>query len=82
MCLGACTLHRISKIVYALPDNFTGTIKAVDKKALPVGYKEIFPEIEVVELFRKESQELLAKYMNEHKSPKWDVAKKLLGDVE
>jgi tRNA(Arg) A34 adenosine deaminase TadA len=82
MCLGACTLHRISKIVYALPDNFTGSIKAVDKNTLPVGYKEIFPEIEVVELFRKESQELLAKYMNEHKSPKWDVAKKLLGDVE
>jgi hypothetical protein len=35
-----------------------------------------------VELFRKESQELLAKYMNEHKSPKWDVAKRLLGDIE
>lgn len=36
MCLGACALHRISRIVFTLPDNFTGSINAVDKKLLPV----------------------------------------------
>jgi len=82
MCLGACALHRISRIIFALPDNFTGSVNAINEKLLPVGYREIFPKIEETNSFRKESQEMLAKYMSEHKSPKWDAAKKLLEDME
>jgi len=81
MCLGTCTLNRISRIVYSCPDNFTG-VAGVDFNLLPHGYKTMVPKLEVSAHFRDESKQLLMKYFADSQSSKWDKAKELMSDVE
>ena len=81
MCLGASSLHRISKIVYACKDNFTGATD-IHIESLPNNYIELIPKFEKTDLFETESKELLLKYMNEHQSPKWDKARELMENTE
>ena len=69
MCLGACSLNRISRIAYACKDNFTGA-GGVNFELLPHGYKEMTPKLEESVHFKDESKQLILKYFEEHKSPK------------
>lgn len=81
MCLGGSSLHRITKIVYASKDNFTGATN-IDIKSLPINYQELIPKIEKINSFEMESKELLLKYMNENQSPKWNKARELMENTE
>jgi tRNA(Arg) A34 adenosine deaminase TadA len=81
MCLGACSLNRISRIVYACKDNFTGA-SGVNFEQLPHGYKEMTPKMEESAHFKDESKQLILKYFEDHKSPKWDKANDLMQDAE
>ncbi|MFA6602073.1 MAG: nucleoside deaminase [Candidatus Paceibacterota bacterium] len=81
MCLGACSLNRVSRIVYSCRDDFTGATK-IDFNSLPYGYREMTPIIEESVHFKDESKQLILQYFNSHKSPKWDKAKEVLQNTE
>jgi tRNA(adenine34) deaminase len=76
MCLGTSVLHRISRIIYACPDLYSGAT-CIKHESLPIGYQIIYPKIEAGAL-KKESQDLLIKYMDAHISEKWQKASELM----
>ncbi len=81
MCLGSSVLHRISKIIYACPDKFTGAF-GLRIQQLPERYAEIYPTIEEAGVFKKESQKLVLEYMGRRQTPKWKTASQLMEDIE
>ncbi|MEI6843205.1 MAG: nucleoside deaminase [bacterium] len=72
MCFGASVLNRISRIVYACPDPFTGATD-IDINTLHVGYKRMWPQISS-ELMRKDSYDLVIAYMQKQGTDKWNEA--------
>ncbi len=76
MCHGTSVLNRISRIVYACADPFTGA-SHIGPDLLPVGYASIFPKIEGG-LLKDESKEILIEHMSTHNPEKWKVALDLL----
>lgn len=76
MCHGTCVLNRISRIVYACPDPFTGATH-IGPNLLPVGYASMCPKIESG-LLKNESKKLLIEHMNKHNPEKWKLAISLL----
>lgn len=73
MCFGVSVLNRISKIIYACPDPFTGAAEAHLENILPVGYKKIWPKI-YGGLMRKDSYDLVFSHMQRANTDKWNEA--------
>ena len=76
MCLGAAALHRISRIVYACSDPFTGAT-CVKQEDLPVGYKNMWPKMEGG-LMKEDSKKLLIQCMERGNNEKWKKMLELL----
>jgi len=72
MCFGTSILNRITRIVYACPDPFTGSTH-IDQKNLPKGYNNLWPKIEGG-LLKESSYELLTEFMRKQGTEKWKEA--------
>jgi len=81
MCLGTSALHRVSKIVYACPDPFTGAAN-IKREALPVGYETAYrlPKVKKGPM-KEESRKLLLEYMRSHEPKKWRKAIELITNL-
>jgi tRNA(adenine34) deaminase len=79
MCFGAAVLHRISRIVYACSDPYTGAT-CVKLESLPVGYKEMWPASMEEGPFGNESQGLILQFTEKQGSAKWDKMSSLIED--
>lgn len=73
MCLGTSVLNRISRIVYACPDPFTGAMNIQLNNILPAGYKKIWPEMSSG-LMKTDSYELIVNFMEKQGTEKWNEA--------
>ena len=66
MCLGACVLNRVDRIVYACPDPNAGAAR-LDPKNLAGWYQRHWPIIESG-IFSEEAHKILVDYMREQES--------------
>lgn len=73
MCLGASVLNRISRIVYACPDPFTGAVDVKLDTLLPMGYKKMWPQISSG-LMKADSYDLVVTCMQKQDTDKWNEA--------
>jgi tRNA(adenine34) deaminase len=80
MCFGASALNRISRIVYACPDPFTGAT-SIHLDALPVGYKRMWPQVSGG-LMKEESYNLVVTCMQKQRTDKWNEALDLYKKIE
>lgn len=80
MCFGAGVLNRISKIIYACPDPFTGATH-IHKNLLPIGYRNILPEISGG-LMKENSYYLVVKCMEKADTDKWKEALALYKQIK
>ncbi len=80
MCFGAAVLNRVSKIIYACPDPFTGSTH-IHKDALPKGYENILPKISVG-LMKRDSYDLVVDCMKKADTDKWNEALTLYRQIE
>ena len=81
MCLGASTLNRISRIVYACPDPFTGVAEVYLDTLLPVGYKNMLPKISGG-LMKEDSYNLITEHMQKQGKEKWNEALELYKNIK
>lgn len=72
MCFGASVLNRISKIVYACPDPFTGAMN-IHLDNLPMGYKKMWPQVSSG-LMKADSFDLVVSFMEKQGTDKWNEA--------
>ncbi|MFZ1019363.1 MAG: nucleoside deaminase [Minisyncoccia bacterium] len=72
MCFGASVLNRISRIVYACPDPFTGALN-IHLNDLPIGYKKMWPKISSG-LMKEDSYNLVTACMQKQGTNKWNKA--------
>lgn len=69
MCLGSAVMHRVSKIIYACPDPYTGAT-SLNKASLPDVYARLWPEVEGG-LMREQSYSLVVEFMVNQGPDKW-----------
>lgn len=69
MCLGIAFLHRIKRIVYGCPDP-RGGATGLSKKSLTKFYRDYWPKMNGG-LLKKESYEMLIRFMKMQKSTQW-----------
>lgn len=72
MCFGASVLNRITNIIYACPDPFTGGTN-IELDTLPIGYKRMWPKVSGG-LMKDISCDLVMKSMKKQNTEKWDEA--------
>jgi tRNA(adenine34) deaminase len=72
MCFGASILNRISRIVYACSDPFTGAT-SVHLDVLPLGYKKMWPQVSGG-LMEMDSYNLVVASMQKQGTDKWNEA--------
>jgi len=80
MCLGSSILHKVSRIVFACPDPHGGATN-INPKLLPYWYDMRWPSIESG-LLKKESYNLLIKFMENRKEPFWKNVLKLYKNLD
>lgn len=75
MCFGTLVLHRITRVVYACDDPFTGGTN-ISVTELPVGYKRMWPRL-IGGLMKEDSRKLVMAFMENENDPKWKEALEL-----
>ncbi len=80
MCLGTSILNRVSRIIYSCPDPHGGATK-ISKSNLSEWYSMRWPKIESG-LFKKNSYNLLIKYMKNQKESYWGKTLKLFENLK
>jgi len=79
MCMGTLVLCRLSRIVYACPDPYTGSTH-LNRDELAVWYKKVWPEIQQGPM-KDESKALLLEFVKRSGDPKWATYESLIKSV-